>query len=71
MERTKLVGTMGPVSESKEVLRQVIEAGLNVVRMNFSHGDHEEHLERVKQRIRNKCCYYVRYKRTRNAYKRI
>lgn len=47
MERTKLVGTMGPVSESKEVLRQVIEAGLNVVRMNFSHGDHEEHLGRL------------------------
>lgn len=47
MEKTKLVGTMGPASESKEVLRELIKAGLNVARMNFSHGDHEEHLKRL------------------------
>src|SRR5690625_46871 len=47
MEKTKLVGTMGPASESKEVLREVIKAGLNVARMNFSHGDHAEHLRRL------------------------
>src|SRR5690554_2235642 len=47
MEKTKLVGTMGPASESKEVLSAVMQAGLNVVRMNFSHGDHAEHLGRL------------------------
>lgn len=49
MERTKLVGTMGPASESKEVLRELILSGLNVVRMNFSHGDHEEHFKRLSR----------------------
>jgi len=47
MEKTKLIGTMGPASESKEVLSAVMQAGLNVVRMNFSHGDHAEHLGRL------------------------
>lgn len=47
MEKTKLVGTMGPASENKDMLRQLIQAGLNVARMNFSHGDHEEHLGRL------------------------
>lgn len=48
MERTKLVGTMGPVSEPKETLREIFLAGLNVARMNFSHGDFEEHYARIK-----------------------
>ena len=47
MEKTKLVGTMGPASENKDILREVIKAGLNVARMNFSHGDHQEHLRRL------------------------
>ena len=46
-EKTKLVGTMGPASENKEMLRELIKAGLNVTRMNFSHGDHAEHLGRL------------------------
>lgn len=47
MEKTKLVGTMGPASEKVEVLKELMLAGLNVARMNFSHGDHEEHLGRL------------------------
>ncbi|MDY0277106.1 MAG: pyruvate kinase [Acholeplasma sp.] len=47
MEKTKLVGTMGPASEAKEMLRELFLAGLNVTRMNFSHGDHQEHLKRL------------------------
>ncbi|HHW79917.1 MAG TPA: pyruvate kinase [Acholeplasmataceae bacterium] len=47
MEKTKLVGTMGPASENIDVLRELIKAGLNVARMNFSHGDHEEHFGRL------------------------
>ena len=42
MRRTKIVATLGPVSNSLEVLRQMIAAGVNVVRLNFSHGSLEE-----------------------------
>ena len=41
--RTKIVVTVGPASWSREVLRQLIEAGANVFRLNFSHGTHEQH----------------------------
>ena len=41
--RTKIVATIGPASWSRPVLRQLIEAGVDVFRLNFSHGTHEEH----------------------------
>ena len=41
--RTKIVATIGPASRQREVLRQLIEAGADVFRLNFSHGTHEEH----------------------------
>jgi pyruvate kinase len=43
MTQTKIVATVGPASSSPEVLRRLIEAGVDVVRLNFSHGDHETH----------------------------
>ena len=43
MRRTKIVCTMGPATQSDEVLRALIENGMNVARQNFSHGDHEGH----------------------------
>ena len=43
MKKTKIVATIGPVSSSKEVLRDMILQGLDVVRLNFSHGAHEDH----------------------------
>ncbi|AYC29834.1 pyruvate kinase [Paenisporosarcina cavernae] len=49
MRKTKIVCTIGPASESLEVLEQLIESGMNVARLNFSHGSHEEHLERIKR----------------------
>ena len=51
MKKTKIVCTIGPASESPEVLEKLIESGMNVARLNFSHGDHDEHLTRI-QRIR-------------------
>lgn len=43
MRRTKIVCTLGLVSQSREVIEQLIDAGMNVARFNFSHGDHESH----------------------------
>lgn len=48
MRRTKIVCTIGPASESVEQLCQLIEKGMNVARLNFSHGSHEEHGQRIK-----------------------
>ncbi|SFJ26176.1 MULTISPECIES: pyruvate kinase [unclassified Bacillus (in: firmicutes)] len=48
MRKTKIVCTIGPASESIEKLEQLIEAGMNVCRLNFSHGSHEEHGLRIK-----------------------
>lgn len=48
MRKTKMVGTIGPASESVEMLKQLFEAGLDVARLNFSHGDHKEHGQRIR-----------------------
>lgn len=48
MRRTKIVCTIGPASESVETLVELINAGMNVARLNFSHGDYEEHGARIK-----------------------
>ncbi|MDW7670937.1 MAG: pyruvate kinase [Bacillota bacterium] len=47
MKKTKIVCTLGPASESKEVFEQLVIHGLNVARLNFSHGTHEEHQARI------------------------
>ena len=48
MKKTKMVCTIGPASEQKEMLVKLINAGMNVMRMNFSHGDHEEQGFRIR-----------------------
>jgi pyruvate kinase len=48
MRKTKIVCTIGPASESVDKLIQLIEAGMNVARLNFSHGSHEEHAARIQ-----------------------
>ena len=47
MKKTKIVSTLGPASSDVETITKLIESGANVVRFNFSHGDHEEHLGRM------------------------
>ena len=47
IRRTKIVATIGPASESPEMLKKLIAAGVNVVRLNFSHGTPEEHRQRA------------------------
>ncbi len=52
MRKTKIICTIGPVSESEDKLKELLLAGMNVARFNFSHGDHAEHqakLERAKK----------------------
>ena len=49
MSRTKIVCTIGPASRSEEVLEKMMRAGLDVVRINFSHGTHEEHGEVIRR----------------------
>lgn len=48
MRRTKIVATLGPATDSTEVLRQLFEAGVDAVRLNFSHGEQEQHARRVQ-----------------------
>ena len=52
--RTKIVATIGPGSGSHEMLRALAEAGMDAVRLNFSHGTHEEHA-RARRRSRARC----------------
>jgi pyruvate kinase len=54
MRKTKIVCTIGPSSESLENTKKLINAGMNVARLNFSHGDFEEHGNRIKN-IRQAC----------------
>ncbi|HBB05511.1 MAG TPA: pyruvate kinase, partial [Firmicutes bacterium] len=47
-KRTKIVCTIGPASDTPEMIRKLYEAGMDVMRINFSHGTHEEQLEKIK-----------------------
>lgn len=48
LRKTKIVGTIGPASQSEEMLTKLVNAGLNVTRINFSHGGYEENGEKIE-----------------------
>ena len=48
LRRTKIVATLGPATDDEDTLREIIEAGLDVARINFSHGEADEHRRRAK-----------------------
>ncbi len=48
LRKTKIVATIGPATDNKETIEKMVKAGMNVVRLNFSHGDYAEHLNRIK-----------------------
>lgn len=48
MRRTKIVATIGPSSSTPEIIARLLDAGVDVARLNFSHGTHEEHAERIE-----------------------
>ena len=48
IRKTKIVCTLGPATDREGVLRQMLLAGMNVARFNFSHGSHQEHLGRLE-----------------------
>lgn len=52
LRRTKILATLGPSTDSTESIRAILEAGANTVRMNFSHGTAEDHIQRA-QRVRD------------------
>ena len=48
MKKTKIICTMGPNTDDKNIMRELAKNGMDVARFNFSHGDHEEHLGRLE-----------------------
>ena len=49
MRKTKIICTIGPASDSEEILSSMCLAGMNVARLNFSHGTHEDHLDKINK----------------------
>src|SRR5216684_3202522 len=60
MRRTKIIATLGPASSGEEIIYRLLTSGVDVFRLNFSHGTHEEH-ERVIRTVRDTAMNIGRY----------
>ena len=56
MRKTKIICTIGPASDNEETLTQMCQAGMNIARLNFSHGTYEEHQQKIDliKKVRDK-----------------
>ena len=54
MKKTKIICTMGPNSDDREVMKQLLLNGMDVARFNFSHGTHDEHVTNSSARLRKR-----------------
>ena len=61
LRRTKIIATLGPATDDESVLVDMVNNGLDVVRINFSHGSEQEHIQRVERvrQVSQKCGRYV------------
>jgi pyruvate kinase len=59
--RTKIVCTIGPATESPQMLKRLISEGMNVARLNFSHGEHEDHVKRIRRirQVSDECGAFI------------
>ena len=74
MKKTKIVCTLGPACRNEETLTKMVQAGMNVARLNFSHGDYEEHarnielIKKVREKLNVPPPHHVGYKRSRTSH---
>lgn len=72
MRKTKIVCTLGPATDNPETLKALMNAGMNVARINFSHGNYQDQEERInvfkwiRGELRTSNPAFIRYTRTRN-----
>ena len=71
MVKTKIIATLGPASNSYTVIRKMVMVGLDVARLNFSRGSHEEHLHRLKlvEQINKKYRRHIRVMQDLEGYR--
>ena len=77
MRRTKIVCTMGPNTNSRDLMKKLIETGMDVARFNFSHGDHDEQkmrmdmLKELRKELKTPAVAILLDTNTGNSYRRF
>ena len=75
MKKTKIICTMGPNTNDRELMKKLVENGMDIARFNFSHGDHEEQksrmdmLKAIREEAGKTNCDSFGYKRTGDSYR--
>ena len=77
MRKTKIICTLGPATDDPEVLKELMKAGMNVGRVNFSHGNYQDQEERInvfkwiRGELRTSNSSFIGYARSRNKNRKI